>query len=362
MLLRNLRCAHFKNHTAIALSFAKQLNLIVGPNGVGKTNLLDSIHYLSLTRSAFNTIDAHNIQHGQDAFAVRGDFFKQEKSYTVQCVFQRHSGKDLQRDNKPYKKLRDHIGHFPIVLTSPYDMDLIRGGREARRKFFDTILCQLDSTYLHVLLQYQHVLRQRNSLLQLHKATGQLDQDLLATYDHQLLPLGKQLFLARSTFIQSFSPSLQKHYQDFVTAPEAVQLVYKSEVASADFEQVFYDNLPQDLALQRTCKGVHHDEVYFLLNGHSLKRVGSQGQQKSFIIALRLAQFECMHQVLQFKPLLLLDDIFDKLDAERSDCLMQLIAQNHFGQVFITAAKGENSSNILQRSRNTDHALINIPQ
>jgi DNA replication and repair protein RecF len=172
MLLRKLRCAYFKNHTAIELAFADRLNFIVGSNGAGKTSLLDGIHYLSLTKSAFNTIDTQNIQHGQEAFSLEGHFVKQGNSYVVQCGFQKHTGKRLQSNNNAYEKLRDHIGLFPIVLTTPYDMDLIRGGSENRRKFFDTLLCQLDRVYLNTLLQYQHLLKQRNSLLRQHKLSG----------------------------------------------------------------------------------------------------------------------------------------------------------------------------------------------
>ena len=343
------------------LSFADQLNVIVGPNGAGKTSLLDGIHYLSLTKSAFNAIDTQNIQHGQGAFAIEGNFMKQENSYLVQCIFQKHSGKRFQSNDKPYEKLRDHIGLFPIVLTTPYDMDLIRGGSEGRRKFFDTLLCQVDRTYLNTLLQYQHVLKQRNCLLRLCKDVGYLDQDLLASYEHVLLPLGKQLFVARTAFIQAFAPSFQRHYQYFVDASEEVQLVYVSDVASPDFEQKFRNSLQQDLVLQRTTKGVHRDDTHFLLNGHPLKKIGSQGQQKSFIIALRLAQFECMHQSLQLKPLLLLDDIFDKLDDKRVDQLVQLIAQQHFGQVFITDAKGKSGAAIMQQGK-LDQVLISIDE
>ena len=359
MLLKKLRCAHFKNHTAIELAFADQLNVIVGPNGTGKTSLLDGIHYLSLTKSAFNAIDIQNIQHGQEAFAVEGQFVKQDKPYTVQCFFKQHVGKRFHSNGNPYEKLRDHIGLFPIVLTTPYDMDLIRGASERRRKFFDTLLCQLDRSYLNTLLQYQYLLKQRNSLLRRYKVSGQLDRDLLDAYEHRMLPLDKHLFMARSAFIKTFVPSFQKHYQYFVAASEEVQLVYTSEVASPEFAQKFRDSLQQDLALQRTTKGIHRDEILFLLNGHPLKRIGSQGQHKSFIIALRMAQFDCMHKVLQLKPLLLLDDIFDKLDEQRIERLCQLIVQHHFGQVFITDAKGKSSTTIMQQVK-ADQALITM--
>ena len=359
MLLRKLRCVHFKNHATVEWAFATQLNFVVGPNGAGKTSLLDAIHYLSLTKSAFASVDAQNIQHGQAAFAVEGNFVKQAKPYTIQCRFQQPGGKQLKNNDKLYDKLRDHIGLFPVVLTTPYDLDLIRGGSEVRRRFFDGILCQLDGNYLDMLLQYQALLKQRNSLLKLCKEVGQLDRDLLASYDHQLLPLGKRLFAARSAFIAVFTPHFQRYYHYFVAVQEDVQLVYESALQAPDFEQRFRDSLPQDLALQRTTQGVHRDDVQLLLNGHPLKRIGSQGQQKSFIIALRLAQFACMHEALALKPLLLLDDIFDKLDEQRVLKLVQLMAEQHFGQVFITDAKGTSSAAIMQQV-DADQALIEV--
>ena len=361
MLLQKLRCAYFKNYTAVELSLAPRLNFIVGPNGAGKTTLLDAIHYLSLTKSAFNALDSHSIQHGQEAFAVEGTFVQQGKSYAVQCSFQRQRGKLLKKDGKPYERMRDHVGQFPVVLTTPYDTDLIRGGSEVRRKFMDGILCQLDSTYLEALLKYQALLKQRNSLLKCYRDTGQLDRDLLATYDQQLLPLCQTIFTARNRFIQDFVPLFQQHYQYFVSAAEVVQLCYTSAVASPDFAQRFYDSLPQDLALQRTTQGTHRDDIQFVLNGYDLKKIGSQGQQKSFVVALRLAQFDCMHQLLARKPLLLLDDIFDKLDDKRIDKLVQLMAQQHFGQVFITDAKGSASAALMQHG-SAEQALIHIDQ
>ena len=201
------------------------------------------------------------------------------------------------------------------------------------------------------------MLKQRNGLLRQHKEVGRLDRDLLASYDEQLLPLAKHLWAARAAFIQAFTPAFRTHYQHFVAAAEEVQLCYESAVASPDFAQHFYDSLPQDLILQRTTQGVHRDDVRFVLNGHPLKKIGSQGQQKSFVIALRLAQFAYMHEAQQQKPLLLLDDIFDKLDEQRIERLVQMMAQQHFGQVFITDAKGKSSAAIMQQVAG-DQALI----
>lgn len=359
MLLQKLRCLHFKNYASIELAFAAQLNYIVGANGAGKTNVLDAIHYLSLTKSAFNPIDAQNILHGEETLAIQGHFTKADKGYDVQCVVQRDQGKTFKINGKAYEKLRDHIGRFPVVLTTPYDTDLIRGKSEVRRKFFDSILCQLDSTYLNTLVQYHQVLKQRNSLLRMHQERGSLDHDLLSSYDHQLLPLGKSIYEARRAFIGVFYPSFQEHYQYFLAAAEEVDLAYESEVASPDFEQQYVDNLQQDLVAQRTTLGVHRDDFVFTLNGYPLKKLGSQGQQKSFIIALRLAQFACIQQALHFKPLLLLDDVFDKLDEQRITRLVQLMAQQHFGQIWITDASGVRSTAMIKQLK-ADKALFRM--
>jgi DNA replication and repair protein RecF len=359
MLLQKLRCYQFKNYASIELSFASQLNCLIGANGSGKTNLLDAIHYLCLTKSTFTPIDAQNIMHGQDEFAIQAHFVRADKDYEAQCLVRRDQGKVFKVNGKPYDKLKEHLGRFPIVLTTPYDAELIQGKSEVRRKFFDSILCQIDNSYLNNLMQYQRILKQRNSYLKLYATTSRLDRTLLATYDQQLLPLARRIYEARKAFIDLFHPALQQQYDYFVDAPEDIELTYVSEVASLDFEQRYLDYLPQDLGAQRTTLGVHRDDFDFTLNGYSLKKIGSQGQQKSFIIALRLAQFACIYQACQCKPLLLLDDIFDKLDEERIQRLIQLITQHHFGQVWLTDARGLRSMTLMKEIR-ADKALFKI--
>lgn len=339
MFLKKVKCIHFKNYTSIDLNFSAQLNFIVGENGVGKTNLLDAIHYLSLTKSAFNLVDAQNIRHGKNFFSVRGDFWKDEKGYSVQCIFQKNTKKIVKNNGKAYEKLSNHIGLFPVVMIAPDDKDVIKEGNE-RRKFFDSILCQLDSSYLQTLMKYHHILKQRNSLLKSHTESGVLDHDLLTAYNQQLFPLGKKVYAARKRFTEVFHSSFIRHYQAIVEANERVHLTYKSEAGNPNFEQHFLDNLPQDLLLQRTMMGIHRDDFVFTINGYPLKKLGSQGQQKSFVLAMKLAQLDCIHKAMNLKPLLLLDDIFDKLDEKRTHRLVQLIAQQNFGQVFITDARG----------------------
>jgi DNA replication and repair protein RecF len=361
MLLQKLRCFQFKNYHHIELQFASQLNCILGANGSGKTNLLDAIHYLCLTKSAFNPLDVQNILHGQTQFAIQGLFLQGDKEYEVQCVVKEEQGKTFKVNGKSYDKLKDHLGRFPIVLTSPYDAELIQGRSEVRRKFFDGILCQINSHYLDNLIQYQGLLKQRNGLLKLHAAGSRLNHTLLATYDQQLLPLAERIYSARKEFIAAFYPALQMHYRYFVDAQEEITLDYLSEASDPQFEQIYLNNWHRDLAAQRTTLGIHRDDFDFTLNGYPLKRIGSQGQQKSFIIALRLAQFTCIYQACGFKPLLLLDDIFDKLDEERIQKLVQLITQQHFGQVWLTDARGFRSKEIMQTIQ-ADKAIFQVQE
>jgi len=359
MLLQKLRCFHFKNYASIELNFASQLNCIVGVNGAGKTNLLDAIHYLCLTKSAFNAMDTQNILHGETQMCIQGDFLKMGKLYEVKCMVSREEGKSLQINGKVYEKLRDHLGQFPVVFTTPYDAELIQGNSEIRRRFFDAILCQIDPNYLRMLVQYQHLIKHRNTLLKCYAQKGPIDRTLIATYDSQLLPLNRGLYTLRKDFIEAFYPLLQQHYQYFVDAPETVDLKYESDAAKPDFEQLYVDNLHQDLMLQRTVLGIHRDEFTCMLNGYPIKKFGSQGQQKSFIIALRLAQFTSIQQTLGFTPLLLLDDIFDKLDEQRIERLVYLITQQHFGQVWITDAGGVRSAHIIKNIQ-ADQALFRV--
>ena len=272
MLLKKIHCLYFKNYTAIELNFSDQLNFFVGNNGSGKTNLLDAMHYLSLTKSAFNLADTQNIQHGADFFSVTGHFFKDKTNHDLQCIVKKNQKKIFKINQQPYDKLSDHIGLFPMVLLTPNDKDLIRGGGEARRSFFDSVLCQLDSHYLHTLMQYNHLLKQRNRLLKLHASGAPLDEDLLHTYSQQLLPLGRMIFEARKKFMQTFYTSFQ-HYHAWVTAAdEAVACDYQSALAEPDFEQRFFKSISQDLALQRTTMGIHLDDFVFTLQGYLLKK------------------------------------------------------------------------------------------
>lgn len=349
MLLQELKCFQFKNYQQLKLSFATELNCFIGPNGAGKTNLLDAIHYLSFTKSAFNPIDTQNILHNELQMVIQGSFMKLGQTCDVKCVVHKEQGKTMYRNGKPIDRIRNHIGQFPIVLTTPYDTNLIHGGSEVRRQLVDEILCQVDAHYLHHRMHYQQLLKHRNSLLKLNAGRGNIDYTLLTTYDQQLLPLGKAVYLARKNFMVTFFPLLQEHYRHLVDAKEEISFRYESDWDSTDFEQRYEDNLQEDIRLQRTVLGIHRDDFVGTLNGYPLKKFGSQGQLKSFIIALRLAQFAAIYHILGYKPLLLLDDIFDKLDEQRIERLMHLIGKKYFGQICITDAGWSNSLQLIKQ-------------
>ncbi|MCU0389865.1 MAG: DNA replication and repair protein RecF [Thermoflexibacter sp.] len=346
MLLKKIQLLNFKNYEEILIPFSDGINGIVGENGSGKTNLLDAIHYLCLTKSAFNTIDSQNIRHGSSFFMIQGIFQKEEKDYEVHCNIQEGKAKTLRVEKKPYQKISEHIGQFPCVLMTPYDTDLIREGSEIRRRFFDNTLSQIDQTYLNNLLKYNKLIEQRNGLLKQFAERNYLDKILLDTYKAQILPLAHFIYEKRLDLIQSFVPILENYYFFICNQKEKINLLYESDLQTDNFEQEFDNQLQKDLILQRTTKGVHKDDYLFQIGGYSLNKFGSQGQQKSYVIALKLAQFELMSQLTKSKPLLLLDDIFDKLDDLRIKKLMELISKDRFGQVFITDARPERTKGL----------------
>ncbi|RSK47985.1 DNA replication/repair protein RecF [Hymenobacter rigui] len=350
MNLESLHLLFFKNYEEANLRFSSHINCFVGDNGSGKTNLLDAIHYLSLTKSAFTTADTQSIKQGEELFVIKGRFNQgaDEKSETIQCSLRLGQKKTLTHDKQPYERVSNHIGRYPVVLISPYDTDLIRQGSEERRKYFDSLISQLDHQYLEQLIRYTHLLKQRNSLLKLatDRQAG-YDRDYLLVLDEQLAPVGEQLAQRRQEFLVEFEPVFQRHYEQLADAREHVTLTYKSELPGADFLKLLRLQERKDLVLQRTTVGPHKDDFTFLMDGMPVKNYGSQGQQKSFAIALKLAQFETLALHKQQKPLLLLDDIFDRLDEKRITRLMQLVANHTFGQIFLTDTHLERTDRVL---------------
>jgi len=355
MHLEKLNLLNFKNYEDASFSFGSQINCFVGENGSGKTNLLDAIYYLCISKSAFASNDAQSIRHGSDFFLVDGFFHVEStapgetKVYQITCALQKGQRKVILSDKKPYEKLTEHIGRFPVVLIAPDDTDLVREGSEERRRFFDTVLSQIDPDYLVHLMQYNNLLKQRNSMLKLFADQHYSDDDLLDTYDAPLLELAQQLYQRRREFIDLFQPVFQKHYTYLSESREMVDLVYESELTEPGFRRDFRRSRTRDYQLQRTTKGAHKDDFLFEINGFPLKKFGSQGQQKSFVIALKLAQFEIIAHYKQFRPILLLDDIFDKLDDRRIAKLTQMIADDIFGQLFVTDARPERTELFFSR-------------
>ncbi|ALD22132.1 DNA replication/repair protein RecF [Hymenobacter sp. DG25A] len=350
MILDSLYLLFFKNYDEASLRLSPHINCFVGDNGSGKTNLLDAIHYLCLTKSAFTSSDAQSIKQGEEFFVVKGRFRTPpaDTLETIQCSLRAGQKKALTHDKQPYERISDHIGKYPVVLISPYDTDLIRQGSEERRKFFDSFISQLDHAYLELLIRYSHLLKQRNSLLKLaaERQSG-YDRDYLLVLDEQLAPLGEQLTQQRLQFLAEFTPIFQRHYEQLADGREQVTLEYKSQLSDADFGKLLRLNERKDLILQRTTIGPHKDDFVFLMDGMPVKSYGSQGQQKSYAIALKLAQFEMAAARKGHKPLLLLDDIFDRLDERRITRLLQLVADHTFGQVFLTDTHLERTDRIL---------------
>ena len=365
MFLQKISLSNFKSYEYESFEFSERVNCIVGENGTGKTNLLDAIYFLALTKSSISNQDALSINHEMEYMMVEGVFWiwdlglriadysasksaiENRKSEIITISLQRGQKKAVLRDKKAYERISEHIGKFPVVMLSPNDTDVIRDGSEERRKFFDGVMAQLDAEYLENLLQYNRLLLQRNSLLKQFTDRNYTDDLLLDIYSDPLVEVGLKLYQARNQFITNFLPIFKKHYTTLSDAREEVEMIYESEVGAENFAQVFRRNRQRDLAAQRTTMGIHKDDFIFEINGFTLRKFGSQGQQKSFVIALKLAQFEMLSQQKGFPPILLLDDIFDKLDDRRIQQLINMMADGTFSQVFITDARPERTHQLL---------------
>ncbi|MGB3619011.1 MAG: DNA replication/repair protein RecF [Catalinimonas sp.] len=346
MHLHHLRLTNFKNYESFAVDDLAPLNVFVGDNGTGKTNLLDAIHYLSLTKSAFTHLDARSVRHGTDFFRLEGMFERDGERSVVTCALRPGEKKVFKVNQVPYERLSEHVGRFPLVLIAPDDTDLIRHGSEGRRRFFDALLSQLDAPYLRALMEYNHLLQQRNRLLKQFAARHFIDRTLLDAYDEPMLRRGQQIYECRRALIDRFVPVFLENYRHFCDEREEVSLRYTSSWENPDFAGRFRKTVNDDLQLQRTTLGVHRDDYVFGLGDHLMKRYGSQGQQKSFVVALKLAQFDLMWRETGRKPLLLLDDVFDKLDDRRIRHLMDRVADQSFGQIFLTDARSERTEKI----------------
>ena len=336
MWLKNITLLNFKNYSDANISFSKTVNAFVGNNGAGKTNLLDAIHYLCLCKGYFNPIDTQQIKTNEDLFMIQGDFERLEKNEKITCGVKRNQKKQFKRNKKEYNKLASHIGLFPLVMISPYDTNIIMEGSEERRRFMDNVISQTDANYLDELILYNKHLLNRNALLKQIAITKSYDPSLLEIYNDQLVASGYRIFKKRQEFMKDFIPLFNKYYNYLTEGNELVGLQYQSQLIDTPFEQLLLQSIEKDKVLERTTMGIHKDELVFTITEMPLKKFGSQGQQKSFVIALKLAQYDYLQQHKGFKPLLLLDDIFDKLDDNRVSKLMEMVSHHDFGQIFIT--------------------------
>ncbi len=331
----------------------------MGKNGIGKTNILDAIYHLANGKSYFNPLAVQNIKHGEDFFVVDGEFEKKERSEQILCSLKKGQKKVLKRNGKVYEKFSDHIGFIPLVIISPADSDLIIEGSETRRKFIDTVISQLDSSYLQKLIQYQKIISQRNALLKYFALNHVFENDTLSIYNEQLNALGQFIFEKRKKFLIDFIPIFNNYHREITNSAETVQLVYQSDLFEKDTLTLLEENISKDRALHYTSVGVHKDDLSFEIDNYPIKKFGSQGQQKSFLIALKLAQFDFVKKQSGEKPILLFDDIFDKLDEFRVGKIIEMVNNEEFGQLFISDTHPERTENIVKTTHQT-YKIFNL--
>ena len=360
MYLKKLILSNFKNCKEADLQFSPKINCFVGNNGVGKTNILDAIYYLSFCKSYFNSIDMQNILHEEGFFAIHGAYQKNGGSEDLlSCIQKRGAKKQFKKNKKDYERLADHIGQFPLVMISPYDRDLINDGSDLRRKYIDGVISQFDHLYLDDLLNYNKALQQRNALLKRFAETRNFEGPSLEIWDDQLISLGKKIYEKRERFLEDFAPIFQ-HYFEFISGgKEEVSIKYESQLHRNQMGEMLKSAIDLDRAVRYTTVGIHKDDLVFNIGDHPIKKFGSQGQQKSFVIAIRLAQFDYTKNIKDFKPVLLFDDIFDKLDDMRVEQIIALVSDNNFGQVFITDTQRQRIEKIFNTVQ-IDHKIFEV--
>ncbi|ATL48565.1 DNA replication and repair protein RecF [Chitinophaga caeni] len=344
LLVRKISLVQFKNYPQKIFDFHKRIIGITGKNGVGKTNLLDAIYYLCFTRSYFSSQEQQNVLYDTNGFRIEGLLEKLGQPGKIVCTL-KAGKKEISLDDTPYEKFSQHIGCFPAVMIAPDDAEIILGGSEPRRKWLDTMLSQLDNAYLDHLIAYQKILLQRNTLLKQIAESGKNQDALLEILDEQLALHGQPIFDARNAFLPGFNERVQRLYDYLAEAPEHVRIDYSCQLLEMPLIEWLKQQQLKDKMLQRTSAGIHKDDLQFVLNDHPMKTSASQGQRKSFLFALKLAQFEVLKELKNCPPILLLDDIFEKLDEERVSRLVKLVSEDDFGQVFITDTHQERLKN-----------------
>lgn len=337
MYLNQLKVNNFRNINEIDMIFCENVNCFVGNNGVGKTNILDTIYYLSFCKSYFNTLDSANINNNENFFSIHG-YYSSDSSgcEKYSCSLIKGQRKQFKCQDKDYNKFSEHIGKIPLVMITPSDQELIIGGSDIRRKFLDSVISQADLIYLDYLIQYNKALEQRNKLLRHFSSTQSFDDESLSIWDEQLIRYGREIHIKRKIFIKEFSIPFQYYYNLISSNKESIGIEYLTKDYEKDFKNILVKSREKDKILNYTSNGIHKDDLNLSLDNVNIKKYASQGQQKTFLIALKLAQFEYLYKQKGHKPILLLDDIFDKLDLNRIEQLIYLVGSDRFGQVFLT--------------------------
>ena len=359
MYLKKISLFNYKNFSEANFDFDCKINCFVGKNGIGKTNVLDAIYHLAYGKSYFNPLAVQNIKHGEEFFVIDGEFEKNERNEQIVCSLKKGQKKILKRNGKQYDKFSDHIGFIPLVIISPADRDLIVEGSETRRKFMDSVISQLNAHYLQQLIQYQKILNQRNALLKYFALNHVFEIDTLSIYNEQLDALGQTIFETRKKFIADFIPVFNKHHQAITGSAETVQLIYESQLFEKNLLNLLEESINKDRALHYTSVGIHKDDLSFEIDHYPIKKFGSQGQQKSFLIALKLAQFEFLKKQSGQKPILLFDDVFDKLDESRVEKIIEMVNKDDFGQLFISDTHAERTEAIVKMTHQS-YKIFNL--
>ena len=350
MNLNTLSLVNYKNFESQVFDFDVKINCFVGANGIGKTNALDAIYHLAFGKSYFNPIAVQNINHNAEFFVVDGNFTKNERTEKIIVSLKRGQKKVIKRNSKAYEKFSEHIGFIPLVIISPADRDLIIEGSDTRRKFIDSVISQSDKSYLTELINYNKVLSQRNALLKYFAVNNTFNNDTLSIYNEQLHNYGTEIFKKRDAFLKTFIPIFKARYEAISQSKETIDLQYKSDLFDDELMDLLKKSINKDRAIQYTTVGTHKDDLVFLIDDFPIKKFGSQGQQKSFLIALKLAQFDFIKLQSGVSPILLLDDIFDKLDENRVAQIINLVDDEHFGQIFISDTHAERTEDVIKQT------------
>lgn len=359
MYIEEISIVNYKNLRECELQFSPRLNCFIGNNGAGKTNLLDAVYYLSFCKSFYNSVDYLNICHDENYFMLQARYNRKDIMENISCGLQKGQKKQFKRNQKPYKKLSEHIGFLPLVMITPDDDNLILGGSDERRKFMDGVISQYNHLYLDDLLKYNRALLQRNNLLKQFASGGYFDADLLSVWDEQLLDAGNRIHTGREDFVKRLIPVFRHFYSLISMRNEVVGLAHQSDLYTRDFSGLLRDSLQKDRLLQYTVSGIHKDDLSLDLGEYPIKKLGSQGQKKTYLAALKFAQYNFIREISGLKPILLLDDIFDKLDHSRVEQIMRIVAGEEFGQIFITDTNRSHLDEMIKRM-DTDFRIFEV--